>query len=197
MALSATKICNLALIRIGEARVTDITDTTSEAAKEANEMYDELRDELLEGGPLKGWKFARHRKSVAVDATAPDFEYDYRFQIPSNPKCLRMVSVTVDGVEITDWVREGNYILTNLEDEEVDMIYAKQVTSEADFPPHFAKLFWKTLAARLAFRRVQSEKLKQSIQLEADEEVDKAIAKDNLENYLDDDGVNTVQEAGR
>ena len=197
MALSRTKIANLAIIRIGEKRVTDITDTTSESAKLCAEMYEELRDELLEGGPEKGWKFAKHRKAVAVDATAPDFGYDYRFQIPSNPKCLRIVSVQVEGVELTDCVREGNYVLTNQEAEEVDMIYIKQVASEADFPPHFASLFWKTMAARLAFSRVQSEKLKQTIELEANEEMQKAIAADNMETLEYHKGSNTLQETGR
>jgi hypothetical protein len=53
-------------------------------------------------------------------------EYSYRYAMPTTH---RILSVQVGGLEITDWVREGVYLLTNQESSEVDIMYVDQATT--------------------------------------------------------------------
>jgi hypothetical protein len=63
-------------------------------------------------------------------------EYAYRYAIPSSS--LRVLSVQVGGVEITDWVREDDWILTNQEGSEIDIAYLNNETTTTSTPlqPH-------------------------------------------------------------
>lgn len=187
MVISSTKICNLALIELGQKRITDITED-SDTARYCNEIYEQERNEALTDGPEKGWKFARHRESVAIDATAPEFEFDYRFAVPSDPPCLQVVSVQVGGVEVIDWIREEDYILTNEEDAEVDITYIKEVTDEAKFPTHFVKYLAAKMAVKLAYRVAQNVALGERLEEKLEKRIrPRAIAKDNLEIYVEDE----------
>jgi len=144
--------------------------------------------------------------SFAIDAvfTATDTgtgywtsdEYAYRF---ARPTCTRVTSVQVGGVEITDWIREGSYILTNQDDTEVDMRYilhADDVTI-ANFPPHFVDVLWRRLSAALAYDLVQNAALSNT-KLQALEQVylPRAIGMDNREQYEKETDTSWV-DAGR
>lgn len=185
MATTSTSICNLALIRIGAKTINDI-DADNETARTCKRIYDELRDETLAAGPESGWKFTIERKSVAVDSTAPTFDYDYRYRIPANPHCLRVVWVGVGGLELTDWAREGNYIMTSLEDEEVDIIYVKRVDSEADFPPWFIKVLYLNIAYHLTYKFKQRPNFVLQLKQELENETNKAMGVGALESYVEE-----------
>lgn len=104
---------------------------------------------------------------VADDATGTaqwvSEEYLYRFKIPSSPVCLRVDSVQVEGVELTDWEEENGYILTNLEDDEIDIKYIGQEITEANFPIHFISVFVEMLAAKLALALSSDDNLHNEI----------------------------------
>lgn len=90
---SATDIVNVALRRIGAARIANLaTDGTKEALV-ARDLYDAARRDLLAS---HNWNFATKRvhksSSTAADiGTTPAFGYDYAYKIPDD--FLRMVSV--------------------------------------------------------------------------------------------------------
>lgn len=131
---------------------------------------------------------------VADDATGTvswtSNEYECRFPCPDN---LRIVSVNVGGVELTDWVREGAYILTNKEDEELDMLYVQSITTTSLFPPHFVKVFWMSLAIELAYDVIQSAKHAPSLMEELYSIVlPKAIAMDEREKYVKESSTSWV-----
>ncbi|KKN59762.1 hypothetical protein LCGC14_0538520 [marine sediment metagenome] len=110
-------------------------------------------------------------------------EFAYRF---ARPTSTRVVKVSVGGIEITDWKRQGEYILTNQEDTEVDMDYilhADDVTI-GNFPPHFVDVMWRRLSAALAFDLVQNRELSDS-KLNVLERIyiPRAIGMDNRETY--------------
>ena len=112
--------------------------------------------------------------------TSEDFAY--RYLIPTS---LRVVSVKVGGIELTDWIRKGSYILTNLESDEIDITYVQSVTTTTLFPPHFTKVLWFALAIELAYSLLQSATAIERLRLEYDERIlPKAIALDEREKYV-------------
>ena len=125
---------------------------------------------------------------VADDATgtakwtSESFEYRY-----ARPTSTRVTAVKVGGLELTDWVREGNFILTNQEDTEVDMNYIASVDdlTITNFPPHFVDVLWRRLSACLAYDLVQNRALATD-KLTALEQIylPRAIGMDNREQFV-------------
>ena len=84
---SGTIIINQALRAIGGDRITSRTDG-SVNANIADDIYDEVRDRLLRSHP---WNFATKRQQLSRSATAPAFEFDYAYPLPSD--WIRTISV--------------------------------------------------------------------------------------------------------
>ena len=111
-------------------------------------------------------------------------KFAFRF---AQPKSTRVVDVMVGGRNITDWSRKGEYIVTNMEDTEVDMDYilhADDITIE-NFPPHFVDVLWRRLSACLAYDLVQNQSLSNA-KLTALEQIylPRAIGLDNRVQFV-------------
>jgi len=122
---------------------------------------------------------------VADDATGTarwtSEEYEYRYAIPTS---LRIVSVQVGGLELTDWVREGSYLLTNQESDEIDITYVQSVTTTTLFPPHFTRVLVLMLAIKLHYNLTQDLKAIQLLEYDLDKARSKAFALDEREKYV-------------
>jgi len=124
-------------------------------------------------------------------------KYSYRYARPTS--CTKVVSVEAGGIELTDWIREGSWILTNLEGTEVDMEYVPAATSltVANFPSYFVNVLWRKLAVQLSYKRVQrraiGEELKTELELIY---LPRAIAMDAREKYVKEESSSWV-DAGR
>ncbi len=122
-----------------------------------------------------------------------DNEYAYRYPIPSGSK--KVISVKVGGIEITDWNREGIYIQTNMEDEEVDITFVQGITDVTLFPDHFVNaLAWK-LAVDLTLNLTQDKKAAQMAEEKFELALDKATAVDEREKYVKEES-SSWQDAG-
>jgi len=111
-------------------------------------------------------------------------EYSYRYLIPSSPTVLRISSVQVGGVEITDWIREGDYILTNEESDEISLTIVQQITDTTKFPPWFTRLLVLKLAIELHYNLTQDLRAIQLLGQEYDLAWSKAVAMDEREKYV-------------
>jgi hypothetical protein len=112
----------------------------------------------------------------AIDDTSPGFTFDvtatfvatgtgtahwrseefiYRY---AKPTSTRITKVSVGGIELTDWVEEGDWILTNMESAEVDMDYvlAASAVTVTNLPPHFVDVMWRRMTVHLAYDLVQN-----------------------------------------
>jgi hypothetical protein len=125
---------------------------------------------------------------VADDATGTakwtSESFAYRF---ARPPSTRVTSVKTGGMELSDWIRQGEYIITNQEDTTVDMNYimsADDVTI-TNFPPHFVDVLWRRLSACLAYDLVQNRTLSND-KLTTLEQIyiPRAIGMDNREQYV-------------
>lgn len=82
-----TDVINIALRRIGATPITSLTDG-SDSANAADDIYTEVRDDLLRSNP---WNFATKRVKLAQSSVAPVFEFDFAYPLPSD--WLRTVSI--------------------------------------------------------------------------------------------------------
>lgn len=126
--------------------------------------------------------------------TSEEFAYRY-----ARPTCTRVASVKVGGIELTDWKRKGSWILTNLEDDEVDMdyIYHLDNLTVTNFPAHFVTILWRNLSVHLAYDLVQSRTLSEQLKVELETvHLPRAIALDAREQYVKETD-NSWTEIGR
>lgn len=148
MALSETSICNMALAKIGSKRINNITDATLEAIH-ARLHYEQARDSLLR---LGCWRFATARAVLSQDTTAPAFEWDAAFILPSDFLKLKSLYGTS-----ASYALEGNRLLTN--DGEASLVYIRKVTDPVEFDALFVECLVLSLAVRLVMPLAQDKSL--------------------------------------
>lgn len=156
---SDVSIVNAALIKLGEATITALTED-SKPARLANAVYSDIRDAILSAHP---WNFAIAEASLAADGTDPTWTYDYRYALPETPvKCLRVLRIEDDDQEGVEWEVFGRYIYTD-EGAPLRIKYLSQVTDAGQYPPHFVEVFAARLAAELAEALKQSSTMTQAM----------------------------------
>lgn len=136
---------------------------------------------------------------VADDATGTanwtSNKYAYRF---ARPTCVKVTDISVGGLELTDWIRKGDYMLTNQEGTEVDMDYVLPVANltVTNFPPHFIDVLWRKLAVHLAYALVQKAGFAPALLTELEQiYIPRAIGMDNRETYVQESS-HSWQDAG-
>ncbi len=130
-------VCNQSLGRIGSTTFTFAVQTSDEAVK-CDLFYTQTRKELLRSFE---WNFASRRQILVAETTAPDFEWDYRYRLPTD--FLRVRGIYSD----YDLVIEGDYLLTN--DNGVELKYVKNVELPEEFDPLFTEVLILKLAKKL------------------------------------------------
>lgn len=153
MAASDVAIANLALTRLGDLRITSLSENTK-PAREVNAVYTMLRDRLMR---RYVWRFAVKRDSVAASTDEPAFGYDYKFPLPSD--CLRVLQVGeyFPGVSLADFVGsssadyaiEGRYILSN-DDGPLYLRYLARIEDPTQFDAAFDVLLSCDIAEAVA-----------------------------------------------
>ena len=195
MPLSATQLCNMALPRIGEMRITNFATDKGEQAIVCRDVFQPTLDEVISRW---NWNIAKQRKLVAVSADAPAFGYDYQYDYPSDPWCLRPLKVSVGGTPLTKWVSESRKILTSEEDAEIQLLYLRRITNPGELPVHISRLFWHRLAHVISLRRSGSRTLSEELFNEIENKIfPEALAIEAKEGYADEDGEDEWINTGR
>lgn len=137
-------VANQSLDRIGSKNFTLAVQTGNEGVK-CNTNYSQTRDVVLRSFE---WPFAKDRKSLSQETNTPDFEWDYKYKLPTDFHRLVKNHTTGDTTDTTDRQDiEGDYLLSNYD--EADIVYIKKVTDPADFDPLFTEVLILTLAKKL------------------------------------------------
>jgi hypothetical protein len=141
MAANDVSICNLALQKLGAARIVSLT-ASDHNAKSVNACYEALRDREMR---TYYWNFAKKRATLAPSAVTPDFTYTYAFPVPTD--FLRLIKPARLGL---DWHLEQHEgvlsILTN-DGDTLEVRYIAKVTNPALFDPMFVEM----LACKIAW----------------------------------------------
>lgn len=150
---SEVSISSNALTKLGAAPITSFDDGT-DRANLCREFYPNTRDAVLRAYP---WNCAIRRMALALDASAPLFEYDYKFALPTDPYCLRVLE-TEDDVEFRI---EGRFLLCD--ETSVNIKFIARITDPGLFDSLLAEAIECRLAAELAYPVTGSPTLSQAM----------------------------------
>jgi hypothetical protein len=136
-------ICNAALLSLGQSSITSLTDGSNPALL-CNQFYTQCRDELLRSHP---WNFACKRVTLTEPlTTGPDWGFDYAYQLPTTPLCLRVMQASS---RFTKFKVEGSQLFTD--DKPVSIRYVAQITDPTYFDPLFRETLEAKISAKLAY----------------------------------------------
>jgi len=140
---SETSICNEALGFLGDKTILSLTDD-NERARACNANYENARDIALEAFE---WNCAQVRATLAQSTSTPEYGFDYQYQIPTNPECLKVNHMyeSESGNGGYTWRVEGDYVLTD--SETCTIRYTQKLTDVSMMTVRLRE----AIAARLAY----------------------------------------------
>jgi len=141
---SKVQICNMALSRLGANTITSLTDSTSEA-KLCNTLFNDLADRVMMQG---SWTSTIKRASLARTTNTPAFEYSYEYQLPVDPKCLKVLEVSEYAPGSIEYRIEGDKLLSD--NSTMKIRYIAQLTDSEDWDTMLTEAFEILLASYLA-----------------------------------------------
>lgn len=147
------QICNLALARLGDARITALTDATAQA-QYCSLFYAQTLEELQSEFD---WQFCRKQVGL-LGASQPLTGYSFKYSLPSDfIRALR-----VSGIDASEnfgtWEIIGSELHTNISGA-VALDYIALVTTTTSFPAIFVEALSMKLAAVLAMPLTGSKDL--------------------------------------
>lgn len=142
---SKVQICNLALAKLGAARITSLTDGT-ETANLCNTLYDDIADEVMSEGP---WSSTISRATLAADVTSPTYGYTHQFTLPTDPYCLRVLDISEDISGQYDFKIEGRKLLANIST--MSIRYIGRITDTESYDQGLKDAIVTRLASELAY----------------------------------------------
>ncbi len=152
---SSVQICNLALTKLGAARITSLQDNTKQA-RALNAIFEQVRDAELAAHP---WSFAIKRAEIPASSTAPAFGWAYAYPLPSDYIKLVQVGDTFAFYDSGDdgalFDVEGGAVVTD-EGSPLQIRYVYRVTNSGLFPALFDQSFACRLAAEVAEELTQN-----------------------------------------
>lgn len=182
---SSVDIANAALTKLGEARITALTENVK-AAREINAVFEMRRDRMLRA---YNWNFAMKRAQLSALADGPDWGYTYAYQLPAD--CLRMVQVNdewiipgfgdfLGGPDDQPFRIEGSQIVTDWS-APLKVRYIKRVSVSGNFDAAFAEAFAIDLALTTCQAITQSTSKKESLREDLREAIREAIRANAIE----------------
>ncbi len=150
---SIVQICSNSLTKLGAEPITSFDDNTNRSNL-CKAYYPDVRDAVLRAYP---WNCAVLRTSLARDATAPAYGYSYRFALPTDPYCLRVLEVEDD----VEHRIEGRYLLCD--ETSVNVKYISRITDPGLFDALLVAAIECRLAAELAYPVTRSPSLIQAM----------------------------------
>ena len=181
---SETQIANLSLAIIGQKPITDITDTTNKNSRECLRWYGLARDGVLRRAY---WNWAQKRATLSQDATAPEYEWSYRYALPEDYIKLRKFNSYPETYPEDAYQVEDGYILTD--DETAEIRYTYRVEDVTKFDSLFIDAFSIHLAAKLARIISGSTQTPDNLDVKYERVLSMAMNEDANENRVNHRGV--------
>lgn len=108
---TALNIANMALSLLKIPSVDSITSPTDEVEEACQLWYDNTRKEILRKHP---WNFAKKRDTLYALYASPEFEFEYKFLLPSDFIRLRFIGSENDGLVGKSYdIETDSYLLTD------------------------------------------------------------------------------------
>ena len=140
---SKVDLANEALLMLGANSITSFTDNDSNAVL-VNRFYEGERDAVLRS---HRWNCAITTGNLASLADTPIIDWEYKFTLPTDPYCLRVLDVrTVTGDIKLDHAVQGRELFT--EESTVDITYIQRLEDTTLFDA----LLYQALVFRMAWK---------------------------------------------
>ena len=140
---SKVDLANEALLLLGSNTITSFTDNDSNAVL-VNRFFPSERDAVLRS---HRWNCAITTANIASLADTPIIDWEYKFTLPTDPYCLRVLDVrTVTGDIRLDHEIHGRELLT--EESTVDITYIQRLEDTTQFD----SLLYQALVFRMAWK---------------------------------------------
>ena len=183
--LTKLDVCNQVLDALSQSRtITELqqTDLSSAEARFFDRNFvTTVRAQLR----ANVWSFSKVQAVLTVDATAPDFDYAYRYAVPDN--WLRVLPITEDGSvggRLLDFKKIGNFIhIDHGGDLRVEGV--QEMLDPAEWDASFVEVVVAKLAMKYAARLTGKTNYYQMAKDMYQEALDTAIAIDAIEDYPD------------
>lgn len=143
--MDTVTVCNAALARLGEARISDLSDGST-VSRACALQFPLTLDEVLRA---HWWNFATDRVTLSELAEAPAFGYAHAFQLPAD--CLRVLEVNGvggSGDPEAQWEIESGRLLHD--EGTVEIRFIKRVTGLNFFDSLALEALIVLLASKLA-----------------------------------------------
>lgn len=149
-------ICNRALQKLGQPRITSLSDQ-SVSARACATAYDPRRKALLR---RHRWSFAIQRFQIAADANPPAFGPANSFTLPNG--CLKVLAPDViQNTNDRDWIIEGGKLLTS-QASPINLRCVMNITDTTLMDPLFQEALAADMASEMCEALTQSNTKKQS-----------------------------------
>lgn len=142
---SKVQICNLALVRLSGNRITSLTESTA-TAQLCNILYDDIADEVMMEG---AWTSATVRTELALTSNTPSYGYTYEYQLPTNPKFLKILEVDEATAGQIPYRIEGDKLLTD--ETTMKIKYIGRVDDPQSYDVQLRRALITRLTAELAY----------------------------------------------
>lgn len=141
--MTPVDICNMALGRLGEAKIISLDDA-SKPARTCKLFYEQTRDACLRA---HRWNFAKDRATLSRLTADPAFGWEAAYTLPTD--CLRVLSLNGETEEEgEEFDIEGRKLLTDSTSAQI--VYIKKVTDSEQFDSLFCEALSALLASKVA-----------------------------------------------
>ena len=151
---SVVDICNSALNQLGANNIISLTED-SKNARILNQRYEYVRDSVFRAHP---WNCLVTRVKLSPDTASPAFGFDNQFTLPTDPYCLRVL--TLDDSDLIFRV-EGRKILCN--EDVINLKYIGRIVDPNQYDLNLIETLSAALAADTAYAIVGSTSLASSM----------------------------------
>lgn len=185
---SQVEVCNRAMIKIGGAQITSITEN-SKAARVLGALWDTVRKAELS---KRYWNFALARTSLAALSTAPAWGFGSQYQLPVDFLKLSQINDQFIPPSMSDyqnsdgsaWAIESSsagsqVVLTDFQ-APLKIRYVKDVTDPGLFDPQFVEV----LASKLAYESCYAIHQSREGQKVAMDDYERAVKSAALSNAI-------------
>jgi hypothetical protein len=180
--ISETKICNLALTKLGTNTIVNLTEST-ENARRCNLIYDPIRREILRAHT---WCWATKIQTLSEIADEEIINYDYIYTYPAD--CLYILRVFDENeTDINNYKillttdTNKRCIATNTYQAYIE--YIKDIDDVTLFDDIFIEAFAARIAAELVMPLTGNENLKGSLLQEYQIQIEKAKKTNQQEKH--------------
>jgi hypothetical protein len=176
---SETEVVNLSLAKLGHPQIGDLDDPSAEASL-IRAIWATCRDATLRSHP---WNFAIARITLEPEVEGPVWGYDFRYRLPDDPWCLRVLEVQDEGrgrILDAEWNVEGRWIVTNL-GSKLNIRFVFRETVVENWDPLFIEAVSDRLASDLAEAIIKSAEAQERFFRRYEKRIAEARSMDGME----------------